>query len=310
MAAVFHAIDAADKAVSRPVFELQLPWLAELALTVPGQWCGMPLSALSLLPLLSAVVATRDTVLAYGAGAVALSLAAVWFTFLIRRGVRKGTDKLVGSSLSLLVVPFVTLGFLAWVGPGEALPAGSFASTCYFTLQLTVAVIKWATLRRRPLHCPNLRLENVRRHVQLARDCEHVGAGIGRYESFPSGDAGSGALFGQVLCMLSSDGASGTIIQNLAYLIAFSASFGRMYFHAHHLGDCIVGVALGCLIPQLLDNWLAWGTFKWWHMAAANAIYVCAQIVARSRTAMPGLGLTIVERENRVRGKQYCDYMQ
>lgn len=303
MAAV---LDAADKAISRPVFQLQLPRFAELALTVPGQWCGMPLSVLSLLPLLAAVVATHDTVLVYGTGAVALSLVAAWFTLLLTRGVRNGTDKLVGSSLGLLVVPFVTLGFLAWAGPGEALPAGSFACTCYFTLQLVVAVIKWATLRRRPLHCQNLRLDNVRRHVQLARDCEHVGAGLGRYESFPSGDAGSGALFGQVLCMLSPDDNSGTI-QNVACLIAFSAAFGRMYFHAHHLGDCIVGVAFGCLIPQLLNNGLGWQEFKWWHMAFANAVYVCAQIVARSRTAMPGLGLTIVEREDRVRGDQCCD---
>eukprot|EP01043_Picozoa_sp_COSAG02_P031598 COSAG02_NODE_2069_length_9940_cov_3.101819_7_plen_107_part_00 len=106
--------------------------------------------------------------------------------------------------------------------------------------------------------------------------------------------------------MLSLNESSGTI-RNVACLIAFSAAFGRMYFHAHHLGDCIVGAALGCFIPRMLDNGLAWQKFKWWHMAVANAIYICAQIVARSRTAIPGLGLTIVERENRVRGKQCCD---
>jgi hypothetical protein len=295
-------LDAADKALSRKIFELQLPWLAELALTVPGQWCGMPLSALSLFPLLVAAVTTRNAVLAYSAGAVAASLAVVWFTLLIRRGVREGTDKLVGSPLGLIVAPFVTLGYLAAQGSEQALAAGSFVCTCYLVLQLAVAVIKWATLRRRPLHCPKLRLEHVRRYVQLARDCEHVGVGLGRYESFPSGDAASGALFGRVLCMLCSD-VSGSVLP-VASATALSAAFGRMYFHAHHFGDCFVGLALGCVVPQVLNSALAWQQFEWWHMAAANTIYMCAQIVARSRTAMPGLGLTIAERENRTRGTQ------
>lgn len=304
-ATLLEVLDAADKALSTNIFELQLPWLAELALTVPGQWCGMPVSALSLWPLLVAAVTTRSTELAYSAGAVAVSLAVVWFTLLIRRGVREGTDKLVGSPLGLTVVPFVTLGFLAELGSEQALAAGSFACTCYLMLQLTVAVMKWATLRRRPLHCPNLGLEHVRRYVQLGRDCEHVGAGLGRYESFPSGDAASAALFGRVLCMLCSDD-SGSVLP-VASAIALSAAFGRMYFHAHHCGDCFVGLALGWVAPQLLNRTLAWQQFEWWHMATANAFYICAQIVARSRTAMPGLGLTIVERENRTRGAQERD---
>eukprot|EP01043_Picozoa_sp_COSAG02_P031599 COSAG02_NODE_2069_length_9940_cov_3.101819_8_plen_176_part_01 len=124
LTALGAAFDAADKAISRPVFQLQLPRLAELALTVPAQWCGMPLAALSLLPLLGAVVATHDSVLAYCAGAVALNLTAAWFMLLLTRGVRKGTDVLVGSPLGLLVAPFVTLSFLAWAGPDKALAAG------------------------------------------------------------------------------------------------------------------------------------------------------------------------------------------
>lgn len=291
-------LDALDKAVSRPVFELQLPRSAELFLTVPGQWCGMPLSALSLFPVVVAAVATRSFTLALSAGIIGLGLAAVWFTLLIQRGVREGTDKLVGSPLGLIVAPFVTLGFLAWHG-GEALSAGSFTCTCYLTLQLAVAVIKWATLRRRPLHCPNLALGGVRRHVQLARDCEHVGAGLGRYESFPSGDAGSSALFGQVLCMLCPNDSK--LMPAVAGAVVVSAVLGRMYFHAHHLGDCIVGAAIGRVVPQLLGSGLTWREFNWWHMVAANSMYVCAQMVARSRTAMPGLGLTIIEREHRTR---------
>ena len=74
------------------------------------------MSALSLFPLLVAAVTTRNAVLAYSAGAVAASLAVVWFTLLIRRGVREGTDKLVGSPLGLIVAPFVTLGYLAAQG--------------------------------------------------------------------------------------------------------------------------------------------------------------------------------------------------
>eukprot|EP01046_Picozoa_sp_COSAG06_P021666 COSAG06_NODE_1639_length_8832_cov_33.453515_5_plen_360_part_00 len=307
MSASILLLDGADKALSAPVFRLQLPWAAELALTVPGQWCGMPASALSLFPVLIAAMATRSRALALGAGAGAAGIGALWFTLLLQRGVRDGTDKLVGSALGLLVVPFCTLGFLARVGGADsaAVPAGAFVCTCYLTLQFTVALIKWATLRRRPLHCPSLALSSVHRHFQLAADCEHVGKGMGRYESFPSGDAGSAALFGTAMCLLCPADAwaasGGRAVASATWALALSVAFGRMYFHAHHLGDCVFGAAFGHVIPQLLDGALPWQEFKWWHMAIALLVYLSAQIVARSPTARPGLGLTIREREQRTR---------
>lgn len=252
---VLTSLDAADKALSRPILRLQLPWIAELALTIPGQWAGMPASALTLLPVLIAAVATRSRTLFYSTGAVALGIAVLWFSLLLRSGVRDGTDKLVGSPLGIIVAPFLTLGFLAWFG-GEAHAAGSFACTCYYVIQLLVAIIKWATLRRRPLHCPGLDLARVRRHHPLASECAHVGKGLGRCESFPSGDAASGALFGQILLILCAPADTDAALY-AACALPLSTAFGRIYFHAHHLGDCLAGAALGSVLCITEDSSLA-----------------------------------------------------
>ena len=50
------------------------------------------------------------------------------------------------------------------------------------------------------------------------------------------------------------------------------------------------------------ESWVYFGReFGWSHMTAANILYLTVQLVARSRTALPGLGLTIREREARTR---------
>ena len=156
--------------------------------------------------------------------------------------------------------------------------------------------------RARPI---NKCINSVHRHFQLAADCEHVGKGMGRYESFPSDDTGSAALFGTAMCLLFPADAwaasGGRAVAAAAWALALSAAFGRMCFYAHHLGDYVVGAALGHVIPQLVDGVSPWREFKWWHVAIMLLVYLSAQIVARSRTARPGMGLTIREREQRTR---------
>ena len=205
-----------DTLVSGWAFRLQLPRALEMVLTVPAQFCGMPASSLTLGPLLLGSLATGSEGLACCAGLLALSLGMCWFALLLHRGVRGGTDLMVGSPTGVLVAPFVAVNFLQhpqlWGGTtadgATAFSAGVFYGVCYFASQLLTASIKWAVLRRRPVHPERARelgLCNVRRHVQLAAECKYVSEGLGTYESFPSGDTAQGVQAATLMWMVARD---------------------------------------------------------------------------------------------------------
>ena len=207
------AADRLDKETSKGIFHLELPWTGELCLTIPAQFCGMPVSALTVGPLIVASVATPSFPLACCAGLVFVVLASCWATLLIKKGVRDGADQMLSSPTGVLVAPLVTVAALSqpqlWGGDAiegaAAFSAGSFSCTCYFASQLLVASIKWTTLRRRPIHlgcARQLELDAVDRFFVLAAESKYIGVGLATFESFPSGDSCQASQWATLLWLL------------------------------------------------------------------------------------------------------------
>ena len=85
---------------------------------------------------------------------------------------------------------------------------------------------------------------------EVRREFRQLQTGLNRnstaHASFPSGDAAGAAVFAASAFLLSG--------KALWLLIAPLASFGRMYFHAHHLLDVSVGVLIGFVVTVVLNG--------------------------------------------------------
>ena len=63
-------VDRLDKSLSRTIFHISLPWVAEMMLTVPGCWFGCPPFAIGVVPVLLAAAPSQTT--AYSSGVAGL----------------------------------------------------------------------------------------------------------------------------------------------------------------------------------------------------------------------------------------------
>jgi len=174
--------------------------------------------------------------------------------------------------LSVQIVTHVVLG-----PASTAAALGSYYVCLHLLAQIPVLHLKSRTHRKRPgLSYSSTELHKVTRYFP---DISYLTAtGYTVFESFPSGDAAGGMIFSCVLALAvtstssnnsgnttpsssiilddANEGSStNTTITFIAttywvYIFAITASFGRMYYWAHHLLDVIVG----CLIPYCLNK--------------------------------------------------------
>ena len=181
-----------------------------------------------------------------------------------------------GLIILVLSVQIVTHVILGPASPAAAL--GSYSVCLHLLAQIPVLHLKSRTHRKRP----GLSYSSTELLHKIARyfpDISYLTAtGYTVFESFPSGDAAGGMVFSCVLALavtstssnnsgnttpssssilddVNEGSSTNTTITFIAttywvYIFAITASFGRMYYWAHHLLDVIVG----CLIPYCLNK--------------------------------------------------------
>ena len=260
------------------VFSMELGALAEAALVLPGMWFGMPVSAWGLIPLsLAWAREFRDTTLAddedfwlepallrWG-----LQPSAVTWTRHVARDVGLASrDSAEFALISLIPVTAWALACFVWLSRGRIVnaylytkhlmfpctvgslvfmghyaPVGVRAATFFLcawvVAQVVGFVLKISAARLRPHASPLTapRLATVPRAFPELQQMLKVGESA--VESFPSGDTIGATVFATQLRLM--HGCSAPVAVSVALLTAFC----RMYFHAHHFADVVVGLLVG-----------------------------------------------------------------
>jgi uncharacterized membrane protein required for colicin V production len=139
----------------------------------------MPMTSLTLGPLLVAAAADGSRGLFGCAALAAAVLAFFWFHLLLSKSVAGGSDKMVGSVFGLLAAPFLSIWLVARLGSAEAVAVACLYVTCYSVVQSATAAVKWTVLRRRPIAALKAELSTVRRHFPLAAESKYIAQVVG-----------------------------------------------------------------------------------------------------------------------------------
>ena len=107
-------------------------------------------------------------------------------------------------------------------------------------------MLKFVCRRMRPAHA--LRSECLARTRKLKKMTFLGTKGYTVFESFPSGDAAGGMVASLALIN------AVPTLGSLGYFLAVGASFGRMYFFAHHVLDVVVGCLIAVMSTVALER--------------------------------------------------------
>lgn len=109
---------------------------------------------------------------------------------------------------------------------------------------LVVSVIKKSALRMRPVVALAPSLSSVHRHYPTMQNV--LNHSLVAFESFPSGDVAGAMVFAFVLFLYG----GGVWV----WLLVALSALGRLYFHAHHLFDTVVGAAIAVVCTTILSS--------------------------------------------------------
>jgi membrane-associated phospholipid phosphatase len=147
-------------------------------------------------------------------------------------------------------------------GAGAAAAAGGFLICSWFATQILIEVLKTLAGRARPAVCLEQRLEAVPRALPQLQVL--MRSARTSHASFPSGDAAGGMLFAFAGYALAAPGATIAVAPTSMMgpialrgsaawgVIALLCSYGRVFFHAHHVGDVTGGAAIAAAIASAL----------------------------------------------------------
>ncbi len=148
---------------------------------------------------------------------------------------------------------------------------GQFAAlymAAYLVTQLEMDLLKNFFNRRRPVaYIDSLSL--VKRVLfQLPR---MYGSNRTCYSSFPSGDVAGAASFSTVLYLLDGEG------RMFMFVFVAASALGRLYFHAHHFVDVLVGGLLGAFTSAMFVS--VWpGGLSWLQFLSLHVVVVASFI--------------------------------
>lgn len=254
-------LDRLDKHLSRPIFHMVLPPGLEVVLTVPGGWFGCPIYTLGILPVLVAAAGTQAANFRHIiagpllVGGVCLWLRLCWESWSVGRGISKAhrLDK-----KWIVVLPHVAVAVAAR-GSKESSTAAALYICSWHATQLIVELTRGLTQRTRPTWALADELAQVKRAMP-----EMLALGPSQeHRSFPSGDAAGGATFASSLMIVEPR------LRRLATLVLLLTGAGRVYFHAHHVLDVVVGQVLGMTVTFVLSNC---GRLDWRHIVFAQLV--------------------------------------
>jgi len=272
------AIDRLDKALSLSVFTLELGYTAELLLTAPGIWFGLPVPAFIMSNLLTwysflaheahedmkwlahllnidhdpdhVVLQTFKQVgiaspasLQFLAGS--LIFIAIWGVIFYRYLLTGHVEKayLINKHLMFpsLLLPVI---FGKYFSP-RGYKAATFFICSWFVAQSVSSGLKTVFSRIRPTVAPSTaeKVGRVNRAFPSYRTMLSLGESV--FESFPSGDSVGAACFSCVLFILRAP--------TWTVWICVLTAFCRMYFHAHHLLDVAAGLSVGWGVTLTLN---------------------------------------------------------
>jgi len=291
-----------DRALSAPIFHLELGLIFEVLLSYPGTFFGGPITGVGVGGLVICALATfeggaeADSFAA--AACLAVVLGGLWWAHLLRVSLAKSPDDYdqggvvdlysAGFAVKRIVLvflfsPHVFLLLVQLFPHSDVVAKERRVASAVFYMSVwfaSVAVcdgLKRSVRRMRPCFTLAEELRQVKRHVKQIQHmlCKKDNS----HASFPSGDAaGAGAFAFCGLLFTSGDSwlhASPTSTGLGCLACGFLASFGRVFFHAHH----VVDVTMGLLIALTMTT-LGWGLCggidqilarsAWWHFATVQ----------------------------------------
>mmetsp|Transcript_16501 Transcript_16501/g.34051 ORF Transcript_16501/g.34051 Transcript_16501/m.34051 type:complete len:301 (-) Transcript_16501:70-972(-) len=263
-------LDIADKALTRYVQCLSLG-LIEFPLSIIGSWFGIPLTSMALVPLLIVSMmgvvgedeVIGDWVTAFGCAFLLLCLT-TWFYLL-------STEKqhlFYGVSKTKLFISILAVQLSCHYNSARSSAVASRYLCSYFMTQLWVLWLKFVCRRMRPAHAMT---EELKSHKRRLPKMTFLGTkGYTVFESFPSGDAAGGMVASLALI----DAIPG--VGYWGYALAVGASFGRMYFFAHHVLDVSVGCGIACVCTEALKTVGRAHDFEYgiWHAVAGMVLFI------------------------------------
>ncbi len=273
---MMRALDAVDKAMSRPVFRLVLPAAVEYALSPVWVFHGCPVTALALCPWVIVGAsrfgargsdrANRGDLAWSACGMIVLSAFLFVWVGLVRA---RSTNAMYmrerkGLMVALILSSVIAAMIFDATFDGSRLALVSFYLCAWFTAEAVVVALKVLAGRQRPGVALANELSSVPRALP-ALTYLHAG-GETAVQSFPSGDATGAAVF--ATCLVLSAGTS----ERSACCYAVLVAFGRMYLWAHHLADVTAGCLIGALCTAVLDAALGAHNFGLVHLSAGVGV--------------------------------------
>lgn len=247
-------LDRMDELLSMPFMKLQLGYLFEFIVSIPGTWFGIPPFVWGVLHIgLLAAACNEEQVVHPKAVSLWINLlfwpsfwvSFVWFWWMLDR-----KDIMPAFAIAKWIMfPCVAgIGALAATVLGERSGhASSLFMCCWFLSEAIIHVVKVTSRRMRPLVSNSDQLSRIERNYTAVRQIVMIGETA--FHSFPSGDAGSAMVFSYLLHCYG--------YGSWVWMLTVFSCFGRIFLHAHHLLD----VLAGCLISWMVSRYLvgAWG---------------------------------------------------
>ena len=256
-----HWIFELDYALSKPIYELELPRWLEWILSVPGSVFGMPL-AMSMSPLsLAAVGEPRIAGLLF----VEFFVFLIVWVFLVPRGLIRLLFK------TDAVLPLLLGGNLYAV---QTFHPARFGVACFTVCTFSVVVGIVAVLKRKTLRLrPNFREQFRHRSLPIGPTAVQSEKSPARtkadqHAALPSGDAASAASF--CVSILLAPGGGSVAAWALSAVLLCTSCFGRLYWRHHHLLDVAVGTLLGATVSYAM--YLLFGLEQGWISTVAMAV--------------------------------------
>lgn len=256
---LLYRLDAFDKRLSRPIFLAKLPAVAEYALSVPGNFFGVPVVTLLVTPNALAMYFSESTPLStlWHCVVCLLIVAVLILWHVVLAGNKNAIQLFYGPTLGALAA-ILGVVLLSWM-PDELSSfrhIGYFQLTAWCLAVIPVALLKPSFARLRPVMCHNDNDDDDDdgKMMKAAAEAKHLSVLPRLFRrdgraSFPSGDA-AGAM--AVAYALGQCEPHGFFLPSI--LIVVLSATGRMYWQAHYFGDVVLGAVLAWICCWLLEQ--------------------------------------------------------
>jgi len=187
-------------------------------------------------------------------------------------------------------IGFIHMALAALVSAhADAVAACTFYVCAWFYSQLINQSLKNTFWRRRPIASLSVEKgELAHRHFpQFKMRLRELPECL---ESFPSGDSAGAGAFGFSAYLFTG--------QPLWLLVTAAGMFGRVFMHAHHLLDVVLGASIGLACAALLNFAIGgWKTCGWPHL-----LFVTALSFVAHKIVLPAVKARKLEQEDLLKG--------